>query len=83
VGANAGAVFIGLGDVVGADGDEAAIADLEFAMEFHKQFRLAAILRAETAAAEDENHGMWSLQLGELAMFAGVVGKFVVGEDGP
>ena len=83
VGSDATPVFIGLSDVVGADGDETAIADLEFAMEFHKQFSLAAILRAETTAAEDENHGMWSLQLGELAMFAGVVGKLEVGEDGP
>jgi hypothetical protein len=51
-------------------------------MEFDKPFGLAAILGAESSAAEDENHGMWSLQLGELAAFRGVVGKLVVGEDG-
>ena len=83
VGANATAIFIGLSDVVGADGDETAISNFEFAMEFHEQFSLAAILRAETTAAEDQNHGMWSLQLGDPAVFAGVVGKFVVGKIAP
>ena len=38
---------------------------------------------AETAAAEDMYHGMLALQLGELAAFRRVVGKFVVGENGP
>jgi hypothetical protein len=47
----------------------------------HEAFGLAAVLRAETAAAENENHGVWSLQFGELAAFRGVVGKLVVRED--
>src|SRR6266403_755385 len=51
-------------------------------MELHKPFGLAAVLGAETSAAEDENHGMRSLQFGELAAFRGVVGKLVVGKDG-
>src|ERR1700730_15164461 len=50
-------------------------------MELHEPFGLAAVLRAETSAAEDENHGMRSLQFGELAAFRGVVGKLVIGED--
>src|SRR5258708_29961682 len=50
-------------------------------MEFDEPFGLAAVLGAETSAAQDENHGMWSLQFGELAAFRGVVGKLIVGED--
>jgi hypothetical protein len=82
VGANSGAIFIRLGNVVGADGDEAAIADFEFTMELNKSFRLPAVFGAEATAAENENHRMWSLQFGELPTFRGVVGKLVVGEDG-
>ena len=77
------AIFIGLGDIVGADRDKPAIAHLHLPMEFDKPFGLPAVLRAETSAAEDENHGIWSLQLGELPTFRGVVGKLIVGEDGP
>src|SRR4029077_6534515 len=54
--ADAGAIFICLGDIVGADGDETAIGNLEFAMELHKQLSLTAVLGAETTAAEDQNH---------------------------
>jgi hypothetical protein len=52
-------------------------------MELNKHFRLPAILGAVTAAAEDENHGMLSLQFGELPAFRGVVGKLIVGKDCP
>ena len=62
VGADAAAIFTRLGDIVGTNGDQPAIANLEFAMEFHKPFRLSTVLGAETSAAEDENHGMLSLQ---------------------
>jgi hypothetical protein len=82
VGVDAGAIFIRLADTVGADGDEAAIGDFEFTMELDEEFRLAAVLGAETSAAEDENHGMLCLQFGELLAFAGMVGKFVIGKDG-
>src|SRR4029077_10574394 len=77
------AIFICLGDIVGADGDETAIGNLEFAMELHKQLSLTAVLGAETTAAEDQNHGVRSLQLGELPMLPSVVGKLVVGEHRP
>jgi len=83
VGADAGAIFTRLGDIVGADCDKAAIGDLDFTMELNKTFRLPAVLGAETSAAEHENHGMWSLQLGKLSAFARVVGELIVGEDGP
>jgi hypothetical protein len=52
-------------------------------MEFKKPFSLSAVLGAETAAAEDEHHGMLALQLGQLPVFRRMVGKFVVGENGP
>jgi hypothetical protein len=83
VSADSGAIFIRLHNVVGADRDKSAIANLNLTMEFKKQLGLPAVLRAETAAAEDEHHGMLALQLGELPVFRRVVGKFVVGEDGP
>src|SRR5262249_37071871 len=82
VSADSGTVFVGLGDVVGANRDEPAVGNFELAMEFHEQFRLAAVLGAEASAAEDENHGMRSLQLGELAAPRGVIGKLVVGKNG-
>jgi hypothetical protein len=81
VGADSGAIFIGLSDIVGADRGEPAIGNLKLTMELNQQFSLAAVLGAETSAAEDENHGMLCLQFGELAAFRGVVGKFIVGED--
>ena len=52
-------------------------------MELNKPFSLPAVLGAETSAAEDENHGMLSLQFGELPAFRGVVGKLIVGKDRP
>src|SRR6516164_3209122 len=52
-------------------------------MELNKPFSVPAILRAETSAAEDENHWVSSLQFGELPTFRGVIGKFIVGEDCP
>jgi hypothetical protein len=44
-------------------------------MEFHQQFRLTAILGAESSAAQDENHGMLPLQVRELPAFRVVIGK--------
>jgi hypothetical protein len=45
-----------------------------------KSFGLPAILRAVTAAAKDKDHRILALQFGELPVFAGVIGKFVIGE---
>jgi len=83
VGTDSAAIFIRLSDVVGANRDKPAIGNLELTMELNKPFRLPAVLGAETAAAEDENHWMLSLQFGELPAFRGVVSKLVVGEDRP
>ncbi len=74
MGTYSAAIFVRLGDIVGADRDKPAIGDLELTMELNKSFSLPAVLGAETSAAEDENHGMWPLQFGELPAFRGVVG---------
>ena len=44
VSVNAGAVLVGFCDVVGVDGDEAAVADFDLAVEFDEKFGLAAVL---------------------------------------
>jgi hypothetical protein len=77
------AVFIRLGDIVGADRDQPAIGNLEFTMELNQPFRLPAVLGSVTPAAEDEHQGVLSLQVGELPVFRGVVGQLIVGEDSP
>src|ERR1700683_1138019 len=82
MGADSGAVFIRLADIVRANRDQPAIRNFELTIELHKPFRLPAILGTETSAAEDENHRILSLQLGELPAFRGVVGKLIVGQDG-
>ena len=81
VGAISGAIFTRLSDIVGIDCDTPAIGNLELTMELNTPFSLPAVLGAETSAAEDENHGMLSLQFGEPSAFRGVVGKLIVGED--
>ena len=48
-------------------------------MELNQPFSLSAVFRAVTAAAEDEDHGMLSLQFGELPAFRDVVGKLAAG----
>ena len=78
--AHSASILTRLGKVVGADGDETRVGDLDLAMELDEEFGLAAVLGAEATAAEDEYHRMRSLQFGELAAFGGVVGKLVVGE---
>jgi hypothetical protein len=81
--ADAAAIFVRLGDVVGADRDEAAIADLHFSVEFKKSLGLSAVLGAVSAAAEDEHHWVLALQSRELPALRGVLREFVVREDGP
>ena len=51
-------------------------------MQLDKPFVLAAVLGAETSAAQDQNHRLLSLQLREPAVFGGVVGQLIVGEGG-
>jgi hypothetical protein len=83
VGTDSAAIFVRLSDIVDANRDKPAIANLKLTMEFNKPFSLPAVLGAEAAAAEDKSHWMLSLQLGELPASRGVVGKLIVGEDSP
>jgi len=83
VGADASAIFIGLADIVGANGDKPAISNLELTMELNEQFRLPPVLGAETSPAEDENHRVLSLQFGELPALRGMIGKLIVGKGSP
>jgi hypothetical protein len=76
-------IFIRLSDIIGANCDKPAIGNLELAVELNKPFSLPAVLGAVTSATEDENHGMLSLQFGELPAFRGVVRKLVIGEYSP
>src|SRR5262249_38051105 len=80
---NPAAIFIRLSDIVGADRDKSAIANLELTMKLNKPFGHPAILGAITSAAEDQDHWILPLQFGELPALRGVVGKLVVGEDSP
>jgi hypothetical protein len=80
VSADPRAIFAGLGNVVGADCDQPTIGNFEFTVELNESFRLPAVLGTETSPAEDEDHWMLSLQIGELPMFRSVIGKLVVGE---
>jgi hypothetical protein len=82
VGADSAAKFIRASDVVGADRDELAITNFDFTMELYQPLRLPAVLRSITAAAQDEDHRILALQLGELPAFGGLVGQLVIGEDG-
>ena len=83
MGADSCAIFIRLRDIVGADRDQPAIGNLEFTMELNQPFRLSAVLGSVAPTAEDEDHGVVSLQVGELPVFRGMVGKLIVGEDSP
>src|SRR5262249_2740780 len=83
VGTDPAAILIRLSNVVGADRHKPAIANFELTMELNKSFGLPAVLGAETSTAEDENHRMLSLQLGELPAFRSVVGQLIVGEGRP
>src|SRR5262249_41283977 len=79
VGTDSAAIFIRLGNIVGANRDQATVANLDLMMELNKPFMLPTILGTVTSAAEDENHWILSLQFGQLPAFRGVVRKFVVG----
>jgi hypothetical protein len=81
--AHSAAIFIGLGDIVGTDRDKAAIANLHLTMEVNQPFGLPAVLGAIPSPAEDQDHGMRTLQFGEFPVFSDVVRKLIVGEDRP
>ena len=55
------AIFVRLGDIVGRDRDEPAIANLHLTMELQQASGLTAILRTEAAAAKYHHHRILSL----------------------
>jgi len=77
------AILIRLSDIVGADCDQAAIANFDLTMELNQPFSLPALFGAEASPAEDEDHRVLSLQFGELLPLSAVVGEFIVGEYRP
>jgi hypothetical protein len=81
MGAYSRAIFIGQSNVVGANRDEPAIGNLEFAMELGNAFSLPAVLGAEASAAEHKDHWMLPLQFGELPALCRVVGQFIIGKE--
>jgi hypothetical protein len=82
VGVDSAAKFVRASDVVGADRDELAITNFDFTMELNQPLRLPAVLGSIAAAAQDEDHRILALELGELPASGGVVGQLVIGEDG-
>jgi hypothetical protein len=81
VGTYSAAIFIRLGNVIGADRNQSAIGNFELTMQLNQQFGLATVFGARASGAEDKPLGMLSLQLGELPAFGAVIGKLVAGED--
>jgi hypothetical protein len=75
-------IFIRNSDVVCANGHETAIGNFQFTVELDEEFCLPAVLGAKTSATKHENHGMLTLELGELTAFGTMVGKFVVRKQG-
>ena len=71
--ADSGTIFVRLRDVIGANRDQSAIANLEFPMELNQPLRLPAVLGSVSPATEDQDHGILSLQFGELPTFRGMV----------
>ena len=53
------AIFVRLGDTIGADRDKPAIANLHLRMEINQPFGLPAVLGAVPSTAEDQNMGCW------------------------
>src|SRR5262245_38362498 len=51
MGADGATIFVGLGDIVGANRNQAAIANLDLTMKLNQAFMLPAVLRAVTSAA--------------------------------
>jgi hypothetical protein len=52
-------------------------------MELPESFGMPTVFGAVTATAQNKNHRMLPLQIGELPAFRGVVGELVIGEHSP
>jgi hypothetical protein len=78
--ADASAELVCFEQIVGRDGDQAAVADLHLAMQLQQPFVLPPVFRAETATCQHQHQRIPSLQLGQRAVRAAVVGELVVGK---
>jgi hypothetical protein len=67
--ADAASVLAGLRDVVGADRDHAAVADLDLAVQLYEQLGLSSALRTKAPAAQDQDQRMLALELGQLGVW--------------
>ena len=79
--ADAGAELVALEQLVRADGDQLAVADLHLAVQLQQPLVLPAILGTEAAARQHDDHRVAPLDLGQLPDPAGVVRQRVVGEQ--
>src|ERR1700730_15235224 len=78
--ADARAVVIRRKHVVGTDGDHAGVTDFHLAVKLDQTLGLALILRAVSSPAKHKNHGIWPLQIGELATLARMIRQLIVGK---
>src|SRR6266478_3313513 len=78
--ADTGAVLIRQKHVVGTDGDEPAVTDFHLVVKLDQTLGLAPILWAVSSPAEHQDHGIWPLKIGKLAVFARVIGQLIIGE---
>src|SRR5467141_5080152 len=79
--ADAVAVLIRRKHVVGADCDQAAVTDFHLAVKLDQTLGLAQIFRTVSSPAKHKDHGIWPLQIGKLATFAGVIGQLIIGKQ--
>ena len=74
------AKLVGLEQVVRGDRDEMAVAHFHLVKELDEALVLAAILRAEPPATQDDDERVVLLELRELPVRSGLIGQLVVGE---
>jgi hypothetical protein len=78
--ADAVSVLIRQKHVVGAYGDEAGVTDFHLVVKLDQTLGLAPVLRAVSSPAEHQDHGIWPLQIGKLAVFARLIGQLIIGK---
>src|SRR6267378_5126599 len=76
--ANSRAKFVRLSDVVSADRDQPAVADLRLALKLYQPFVRPPVLWTIPAAAEHSDHRIVLLQFGKPPPFPRVIGKLIV-----
>ena len=69
-------------EVVSTNRNETTISNIHFTMKLKESFMLPSISWTKPSAAENYNHRIGPLQFRQLPALGGVIGKFVVGENG-